>query len=511
MGIWKLQSVWHVSREYDGVAEAGGLKDAVRGLAEAALAHGISSTVVLPYYGGVSLEAPTAEMRRFRVRVCDPNGRPVAHDVVFREARLRGVRVLLLDAPIFRSKRSVYVYTEEDERENANLKRGTGHADAHQMNLVLQHAVLALARRERPSLIHCHDGHTAFLPAMARRLWGFRRPLAQTRFVITIHNAGPGYRQEIYGLRYARRLTRIGRRVLANGVVGEAVEPLLLGGLYSAVNTVSQPYAREIMGQALGLAYELAGVELAGITNGIDSDGYDPRRPENSGLPFAFDPERDELGGKALCKLELLGRIARGSSGHTRQFGFISRAAEIPLLTYVGRLTAQKGISHLCSALGRLLVERPGFAVAVLGEGERDLEQKLAEQALSRDARGRMVFLGGYDRELAKLIYASGDFLVLPSEYEPCGLSDLYGQMMGNVPIVRLVGGLAKVEDGVTGLGYHQAEGLPAALRRALDMWAMEQPALSKMRRTAFQRVLAMYTWPGVFESGYLPLYGRAV
>lgn len=511
MGARKLQSVWHVSREYDGVAEAGGLKDVVRGLAEAGLAHGISATVVLPRYGPVSLEASPVHVRRLRIRVCDPKGRPVVHEAAFREAHVEGVRVLLVDAPIFRSKRGVYVYTDEDERENPERKHGTGHADVHEMNLVLQHAALALARTERPSLIHCHDGHTAFLPAMARRLWGFRRPLAETGFVITIHNAGPGYRQEVYGPKHAQRLTHLGRRVLARGMVGHAIEPLLLGGLYSAVNTVSQPYVREIMGQELGLAYELAGVELAGITNGIDPERYDPRRPEKSGLPFAFDPARDELGGKALCKLELLGRVARRRSGDTRQFGSISRAAEIPLVTYVGRLAAQKGIAHLCGALSRLFVERRGFAVAVLGDGEQDLERMLADQALSRDAHGRMVFFSGYDQGLAKLIYASGDFLVLPSEYEPCGLSDLCGQMMGNLPIVRLVGGLAKVEDGVTGLGYQQRDGLAAAVRRALDMWAMEQPALAKIRRTAFQRVLAQYTWPKVFESGYLPLYDRMV
>ncbi len=376
MSVWKLQSVWHVSREYEGVAEAGGLKDVVRGLAEASLAHGITATVVLPYYGAVSLEARQAVARRFRVRVCDSRRAPAFHDVVFRETRLRGVRVLLADSPIFRAKRGIYVYTDEDERENAALKRGTGHADAQAMNLVLQHAALALARLERPSLIHCHDGHAAFLPAMARRLWGYRRPLSKTGFVLTIHNAGPGYRQEVYGMPYARGLTHLGRRTLARGVIDNAVEPLLLGALHSEVNTVSQPYAREIMGQELGLAYEMAGVDLGGITNGIDADEYDPRRPEKSGLPFAFDPERDELGGKALCKLELLARIARGRSGRARQFGSVSRAAELPLITYVGRLTTQKGITHLCEALSQLFVERRGFVVVVLGDGERELESE---------------------------------------------------------------------------------------------------------------------------------------
>ena len=513
MSVWKLQSVWHVSREYEGVAEAGGLKDVVRGLAEASLAHGIAATVILPYYGLVTLDAPLVAGRRFRVRTCEPASpfRTVVHEVALREARMRGVRVLLVDAPIFRSKRGAYVYTDEDEQENPRLRRGTGHADAQQMNLVLQQTALALARIERPSVIHCHDGHAAFLPALARRLFGPRRALRETGFVITIHNAGPGYRQEIYGTKYAQRLTRLGRSALSEGVVSDAIEPLLLGGRYAAVNTVSQPYAREIMGQELGIAYEMAGVRVAGITNGIDADDFDPRRREKSGLPFAFDPERDELGGKALCKLELLSRLSRRDSGKARQFGSVSRAADLPLVTYVGRVTTQKGISHLCEALGQLFVERRGFAVVVLGDGEQELEKKLADLALSPDARGRMVFLDGYDPQLAKLIYASGDFLVLPSEYEPCGLSDLYGQMMGNIPVVRFVGGLVKVEDGVTGLGYHQAEGLAAAVRRALDMWAMSQPALADIRRNAFKRVLAMYTWPRVFEDGYLPLYESVV
>ncbi len=79
------------------------------------------------------------------------------------------------------------------------------------------------------------------------------------------------------------------------------------------------------------------------------------------------------------------------------------------------------------------------------------------------------------------------------------------------MPVVRLVGGLVKVEDGITGLGYQPADGLAGAMRRALDMWAMDQPALSRIRRDAFKRVLARYTWARVFESGYLPLYQRAV
>jgi starch synthase len=509
MGAWKLQSVWHVGREYEGIAEAGGLKDVVRGLAEASLSHGIAATAILPYYGLVTLPAPATEISRLRVRVCDEQQRPVVHDVVVRETRLRGVRILLLDAPIFRSKRGVYVYTDEDQDENPARTGGTGHADAQQMNLVLQHAALALARLERPALIHCHDGHAGFLPAMARRLPRFRRRMSDTGFVLTIHNAGPGYRQEVTGLRYAHLLTHLGRRALSDGVLGDAIEPMLVGGAHAAVNTVSPAYAQEIMRQELGLAYEMAGVEVTGITNGIDPDGYDPRRPEKSGLPFAFDPEREELGGKALTKLDLLARIVRGRTGRARRHGTVSHATEVPLVTYVGRLTGQKGISHLCAALAELFAERKGFAVVVLGDGEKELEEKLAALAVSPDARGRMVFLNGYDAELAKLIYASGDFLVLPSEYEPCGLSDLYGQMLGNVPLVRLVGGLVKVEDGVTGLGYQQPDGLAPALRRALDLWAMDQPLLARMRRMAFKRVLASYTWPKVFEAGYLPLYER--
>ena len=150
----------------------------------------------------------------------------------------------------------------------------------------------------------------------------------------------------------------------------------------------------------------------------------------------------------------------------------------------------------------------PDCGFLILGEGEQELEGALSD--LTEQADGRFLFLRGYDAGLAKAVYAAGDFFLVPSEYEPCGLTDLYAQMMGNIPIVHLVGGLRKVEDGVTGYGYNRESGLDECIRRALADW-VDRPALaSQMRRQAFTRVLERYAWPRVFSSEYMPLYEAA-
>ncbi len=122
-----------------------------------------------------------------------------------------------------------------------------------------------------------------------------------------------------------------------------------------------------------------------------------------------------------------------------------------------------------------------------------------------------MAVLIGYDPKLANKIYAAGDFFVIPSKYEPCGLTDYMASLMGNLPIVRHTGGLVKVLDGVTGFAYkeHSPAALSQTIRRAFRTFRQEPEKIKKMQQQAVKHILENYTWDKVVHR-YLELYQRA-
>ena len=510
-----IPSVWHVTREYAGLAEAGGIKDVVRGLAEASVRAGIETSVVLPRYGflpdTLTRGTPVAE---FQISLPDHDRGDQFFDEPVRMFSHveQGVRIFLVDSPRYASKRNVYTYTEADHASNEWQKPGTGHWDSHQLNLILQRATLEtlLAIDEHlapmPRIIHCHDGHAAFLPAIARELVRYRGRLADTGLVLTIHNAGKGYHQEVWDRGFARLLTGLDPTVLAKGSIGRTVDPLLLAGSYASVVTVSEQYARELLAEradelsgGLGRAFRERGIDLRGVTNGLDPSPWDPRGLA-AGLPQRFDPSTGDLAGKRACREALASRV-----------GLSRRATPAPLFAFVGRLTGQKGIDILLEALGSLLSEGAMLQCVVLGQGEAADEQRMA--GLARAHAGTLSFVPRYDAELSRLIYAASDFFLVPSAYEPCGLTDFIAQIAGSVPIVHRVGGLVKVRDGETGLSYDEqsAAALGGQIRRACGLFQDHPEVLERIRVTAFNEIFRLHTWDRVLATGYLPEYRTAV
>jgi starch synthase len=506
-------SVWHVTREYAGFAEAGGVKDAVHGLAAALTRAGAQTSVMLPLYGflreKISADPPIADFS-LPIPDHDKANRIFNERVRIYSVRDEGVRLLLVDSPRFAEKRDVYTYTSLDETENPYKLRGTGHWDSHEMNMILQKAALeaAIALGERPSIFHCHDGHAALLPALMREYPAYSKRFGGSGAVVTIHNAGMGYHQEIWNVEFARLLTGLKEKVISKGLLGGTIDPLLLASHYALLSTVSEKYAKELLSEedgelsaGLGPALRERGVALTGITNGVETQYFDPRDAARSGLPFSFDPATGDWEGKRKCRKTLYGSLGG------------SLPADGPaLFGFIGRLTHQKGIDVLIEAVGDLLQEPGCPCFLVLGQGDKDLERRLLDAAASRVGRGRLVFIPKYDPALAKLVYASCDFLLVPSVYEPCGLTDFHAQLMGTIPLVHHVGGLVKVRDGETGFSYVEQSpfGLARAVQRC-DMMFHEEPALlERIRRTAFREIFETHTWDSVVGKGYIPLYGSA-
>ena len=536
-GIMKKNlSVWMLSREYRGLAGAGGVQDVARDLSEALVRSGCSVRVIMPRYGFMKPEESgfTKLDVSFDVDM-DYANEERRETVSFWSNRINGVEVLLVESWRFSEKQDIYTYTAEEESVNPDNRRGTGHYDYFAMNVLHQKAVLGLsaATDTRPDIFHCQDGHTAILPAMMRELCGYRQFLRASSAVVTVHNAGVGYHQEVADLAFAKANTNLPWRVIYSSQLHGAFDPFLAGAAYCPINTVSENYARELqeteldaMTGWLGHALLDRGITLQGITNGINPSEFDPRHAEQLGLPASFDPSTGDLAGKAMCcgyLIKLLnGEEANGNSGGSGSsmeypgvilHGSLKNARrDQALVTVVGRFSDQKGLDLFAEALEGPLAGSGDFSVVVLGSGKPELEDYFKYLTTLPAWHGRLAYLSGYSASLANLIYAAGDFFVIPSRYEPCGLTDYIAQLMGNLPVVRATGGLVKVRDGFNGFSFSEPDShaLAVTLRRAVDMYVSQPEKIKKMQKDAFENIFRNHTWDVVVKK-YLKLYVEAI
>jgi starch synthase len=542
----KINSVWMVSREYDGLAGAGGVKDVCRQLAESLVNKaGVAVTVIIPRYGfmdwqalGFSLlqldrdENPSVlqikgDDRQSKVPyvyAVDMNytgeERRESISCLYRE--INGVRVLLVETLRFAEKLGVYTYTAAEEDKNPWQNKGNGHLDYFAMNILLQKSALEIMilLDEHPDVIHCHDGHAATLPAIMREDPRYHNYFRNSGAVVTVHNGGLGYHQEIADLPFAQAITALPESVILDNLLDDKFDPFLAASRYARLNTVSESYAYELQETSedartgwLGHHLLKRGVRLVGITNGINPHDFDPLNSEKLGLAAPFDPGRGIVAGKKICKEELLASCADIQERElVDQTGSLSMDVDLPLFTFIGRLTDQKGVDILLDSLNLLLEDDHDFQLLVLGSGTPDLELQLAALARQKNGLGRICFLRGYDPALAFQVYAAGDLFLIPSLYEPCGLTDYIAQLLGNLPVVHTVGGLVKVKNEKTGFSYreHSPEALKESMERALLVYRNQPEQILTMQKEAVRVIHERFTWEKVMTK-YLDMYDQAM
>ena len=517
-----LTEVKMVTREYEGIAGAGGVKDVVQQLSEALVKTGIKVKVFMPRYGFVNGEAKGFALTDVNFEI-DMN---YAHEerrekVSFWHNSINNVDVFLIEAERFAEKRGVYTYTAEDEKLNPMHRKGEGHFDYFAMNVLLQKAAILydLWFGSKTPLFHCHDGHAAILPALIHELDGLRQFFKKSSSLITIHNAGIGYHQDVRDLPFAKAITGLPWKVINSSLLNGSFDPFLAGAQYGPINTVSENYARELQETDidattgwLGHALKSRGIKIEGITNGIDPKKYDPTQPEKLGLPAGFDPLHGDMKGKQVCKQELLKRIKDKDTGDCICYGTINRDIGLPIITSISRLTEQKGMDCFAQALIQMFDEKEDFVCIVMGSGAPEIEAQLKAVAENPNAQGRMALLLGYDEKMANLVYAAGDFFVIPSRYEPCGLTDFIAQLFANLPVVRETGGLVKVKDGFNGFTYKEFSpfALKNALYRAVRIWKENLDFIEQMQKNGIMNIYKNYTWDKVVKK-YIRLYEKAV
>ena len=473
-------SVVHLTAEFYPYARTGGLGEAVRGLAWFQHGAGLDVAVVMPLYRTVRDEAPDLQPvgQPFTVQV-GPRTEEVR---IFRPSeRTDGPRIFFVEHRDYFSRPGLYGEGGVDYPDNA--RRFAYFARA---------AVAALPRVAKvPTLVHAHDWHAALAPVYLRGVPGVEQPAERVTTVLSVHNPGyqghfPTMTMEDVGLPWE----------LYNWRQLEWYDQVnfLKGGLVfsDCVVTVSPTQATELRtpGGGFGLhhVFESLGDRLVGVLNGIDQGVWTPATDPQITAPYS----PADLAGKRRCKAAL-----------QRSFGLPQRR-RVPLFGMTGRMVTQKGLD-LILASRDLLDEDAQFVF--LGSGEHRYETALVDLALS--APDRVGVQLDFTDRLEHRLMAGADMFLMPSLYEPCGLTQMRAQRYAALPIARNVGGLADtIEDEATGFLFdaYTPEAFEDAAFRALARFA-DQPRWQTLMREAMGRD---FSWERTTDR-YLSAYQRAV
>ena len=475
-----------VSAEMAPFAKVGGLADVTDALSRALVRRGHDVRVVLPLYGQLDRERekirPLKKLSPLSVRV---GQRVYEARIHVRGSASAAVKIYLVSCDGLYGRQGIYTDA-----------KGIGFADSIARAALHGQVALQLPRLlDWPvDIVHAHDAEAASA-LLYRRHWYAGQALpGPAGTLLTIHNLA---HQEIHG---AEAIETLGLpRAMASypGLLefhGDV--NLLKGGILSAdrVNTVSPTYAAEtrqdaVIGCGLEGVLLSRGTHYSGLLNGADYETWDPRRDAH--LPARYGP--DDLAGKARCRDALLAELK------------LAPTAGKPVCGFVSRLVTQKGIDLLLPVLRRLADD--GFAFAILGTGERRLHEAL--RILAKAYPRNIAFCETFNEPLAHRIYAGSDLFLMPSEFEPCGLSQMYAMRYGTPPLVRRTGGLADTvidagRDAGTGFVFKEntPESLLAALRRAADCFVDEEA----WPRLQARGMAAEFSWDRAAE-GYEALY----
>jgi len=475
--------VLHVAAEIFPLVKTGGLADVVGALPQALIRQGADVRLLLPGYPAIA-DAVLHQKTLFEFGPLFGAGR-----IALRLGQMpySHVPAYVIDAP-YLYRRAGGPYQAADGSEwGDNLQRFAllGWVGAHL-------AAGELDPEWTPQVLHAHDWHAAMACA-----WMEAHPAGAAASVFTVHNLAY---QGLFPQHDFQLLGLPPRMMHSHGLEFHGQLSFMKAGLKYArrVTTVSPSYAAEIATHEFGCGLDgvirSRGTDVSGILNGVDRKVWDPAG--DPALVTRYDA--DQLAGKAACKAAL-----------QKELG-LSVDPALPLLGVVSRLTAQKGLDLVLAALPAVL--RQGAQVAVQGSGDPVLEAAFTAAAYANP--GRVAIKVAYDEALAHRLIAGADIILVPSRFEPCGLTQMYGLRYGTLPLVRRVGGLADtvvdaneatIRDGrATGFSFDAATpaALEAAIARAIE--TRRHPALwgALIRRAMAQD----FSWDGA-AARYLELY----
>ena len=442
--------VLSVASECVPLVKTGGLADVVGALPSALAPLGIDMAVLLPGYPQV--------LKRLKGKPTGLKKPPLMGGKArVLSATLEGTQFYILDAPhLFDRPGTLYLDAEGRDWPD-NPERFAA------LSWIAAHIGARGIDGWQPDVLHLHDWQAGLAPVYLADMGAADRVATLT----TIHNIA------FQGIAPADRLAALHLPKASFTRQGfeyyGAISTLKAGLVFSdAISTVSPTYAAELMRPEFGMGLE--GVlrerehDLHGILNGIDTAAWTP--------PF---------------------KTLKGKARHTAALrrAFNLAQSEGPLAVVVSRLSEQKGLDLLLDALPRLVAE--GGQLALLGTGDPALETAFLRAA---DGNPNVAVHIGYDEDLARQMMAGGDMILIPSRFEPCGLTQLYGLRYGTIPLVALTGGLADTVVNAntaalatgTATGFQFAPVTADALRRTISQAArtfQDKPAWQRLQKNA--------------------------
>lgn len=525
-------NIIEISSECSGLAQRGGLGSVLWGIGDAFRRIGHETTIVMPYYAEIR-----HEVHLLTTLDVVYGGEKLAVSIF--EAMHFGIRVLLIHHDRFFRGEYEDVYID-----SSKLNRGFFEDDARRFAFFSVAActlLLYLQNREAVAAIHCHDWHTGLVPLLIKIHPAFYS-LRGIRCVFTIHNLEYQGTRPFAAFGHLRgfldwfpELADRQPNNFAQFLDPDADIPCI-NPMRAAINasdhvtTVSPTYAEEICradipeehffggrGLEKDLSALLAEGRLTGITNGIDQEFYDPQKLRHPYLPRnrAEGKKRNRAalledlskiienmvyGGALLAHSQIALREKTGRLEH-RQF------MKLPLFVAVTRMTEQKINQFFAVVDGKTVLEHlSGMPLYLIFLGKGNLVKKLMEYTAAAD---NILFFAGFDDDLEKRLYASADCLLMPSDFEPCGTSQMKAMRYGCLPIASAVGGLKDtIRDGYNGFLFsgssHQEKttALLSSIETALRLYEKDKQSLLQMQKNAMR---TDFSWKRAAEN-YLRL-----
>jgi starch synthase len=484
--------IFFVSPEVSPFAKTGGLADVSAALPKVLKERGHDVRVMMPNYRAVNERKYTL---RDVIRLKDM-AIPVGGQMVKASAK----SAFLPD-----SKVQIYLLYHKQYFDRDGLYQnsaGDDYADNAERFIFFCRGCLETLKllQWQPDVIHCNDWQTALIPVYLKAIYQDDPFFKDLPVLLSVHNLAY---QGIFDAAVVQK-TGLPQDMFYPGSILEFYGKLnfLKAGLLTAdmISTVSQTYAKEIQ-QSAECGMGLEGVlharrnDLHGIVNGANYAEWDPANDKLIANTYSAA----DLAPKALNKQALLNRLG------------LTFDEETPLLAMVSRLDSAKGIELLDEAFDRLMAM--GVQMAVLGTGDEKYYKTLTRLA-KKYPRQVSVTLR-FDNALAHLIQAGADMLLMPSRFEPCGLSQIQAMRYGTIPIVRAAGGLAETVDNYdpraeTGSGFvfkkYDADDMLKAVERALKLF-QDKKRWAKLMKNAMKQD---YSWEAAGEK-YAKLYARLV
>ena len=392
--------------------KTGGLADVTGALPKALKKLGIDVRVILPKHKGIEERGFPMKYKNYKI-TCQVSQSFVDAEIV--ESEYDGITTYLVEKDDYFYRDYLYSTPDGDYLDNAERFIFFAKSILEAMKVI----------DFIPDVLHCNDWETALSPVFLKSLFKDDPLLRKISTLLTIHNLGY---QGIFW-HYDMHLLNIGLEYFTP----DALEffghiNFLKGGIVFSdiLNTVSRQYSKEIQTVEFGCGLE--GIlktrrdDLYGIVNGIDYEEWNPEKDKY--IPAKYNEKN--LANKKICKAALQG-----------EYGLPVKE-NIPLIGTISRLADQKGFDLIASSLEDMLSN--GVQYIILGTGERKYHDLFTQ--LSKQYPKSFAVKIAYDNRLAHLIEAGSDMFLMPSQYEPCGLNQLYSLKYGSVPIVRGVGGL---------------------------------------------------------------------